>query len=170
MKRKERAKGNNYLYLMLIIVLAVALLAAVVYAVKYTDRAPHYSFAFSGEGISDGKGNAIDINGGGKLSPMGGIGWGPSFWYWNVYIDGHGRIAFVTNEVKETVNWKPTDGLYDQLTGTLSFTLKTTGKLPSRVTEPIKVTLVEGGETAPDSITVTTGTSTYNGTGVVVIN
>lgn len=173
MKQKEPAKGNHHfnhhLYLVLIVVLAVALLAAVVYAVKSNDRAPRFSFAFSGDGISDGKGNVIDINGGGKFSYMAG-GLSQYYWFWNVYIDGHGRITFVANEAKEFVNWKPVDGLYDQVTGNLTFTLKTTGKLPSGLTEPIKVTLIEGGETAPDSIIVTTGTSTYTGTGVVVIS
>lgn len=156
--------------IILLMLLAVPISADVASAAKYRDRAPRYSFTFSATSLSDGRGNTIDIHGSGKFTPMAGMGWGPSFWYWNVWIDGHGSINFVNDGNKESIKWKlgPT-ALYDQLTGTLTFTLKIGGNLPEWVTEPITVKLMEGSEST-GSIAVNIGeTSIYSGTGLVVI-
>jgi len=161
---------------LIILLLVVSLSADVARAAKYKDRAPSYSFDFSATSLSDGSGNTIDIRGGGKFSYMGGYGWGPYLWWWNVYIDGRGSITFVTDGNEESVRWKvrPTgnlisNGLYDQVTGTLNFTLNISGKLPDWVTEPIAVTLKEGSESTGTIIVNIGETSTYSGTGLVVI-
>ena len=160
-------------YLALAVILAMPLLVNAAAAAKIKDRAPRYSFAFSATGLSDGGGNTIDIQGSGKFSMYAGGGWGPSYWFWNVWISGHGSITFVANGNKETIKWKlesssPT-GLYDQLSGTLNFTLKISGRLPDWVAEPIAVTLIEGGETTGRIIVWIGETSTYSGAGSVVI-
>ncbi len=155
-------------YLAFVALLAIPLLVNVASAAKYKDRAPRYSFAFSAASLSDGRGNTIDIHGGGKISMMAwlsGLGWA-----WNVWIDGRGSITFVTDGNEESVKWKlgPT-ALYDQLSGTLNFTLNISGKLPDGVTEPIAVTLIEGSESTGSIIVNIGETSTYSGTGLVEI-
>lgn len=157
--------------LALIILLAVPLLVDVASAAKYKDRAPRYSFALSATNLSDERGNTLDIQGHGKFSLMGGTGWGPSSWWWNIWIDGHGTITFITGGNEESIKWKlgPT-ALYDQLSGTLTFTVEICGKPPNWVAEPIKVTLIIGSEST-GSVTVDIGeTSTYSGTGRIVIH
>jgi len=155
-------------YLAFMALLAIPLLVNVASATKYKDRAPRYLFAFSGTSISDGRGNTVDIHGGGKFSMMAWLQWGG--WSWNVWIDGRGSITFVTDGNEESVKWKlgPT-ALYDQLSGTLNFTLNISGKLPDWVTEPITVTLIEGSESTGSIIVNIGETSTYSGTGLVEI-
>mgnify|MGYP001093012013 CR=1 FL=1 len=167
-------------YLAFVALLAIPLLVNVASAAKYKDRAPRYLFAFSATSLSDGRGNTIDIHGGGKITLMGGYGWGPFFWWWNVWIDGHGDITFVTDGNKESIKWKlgltaffvPLDGLYfvDHPIGTLNFTLNISGKLPNWVTEPIAVTLIKGSESTGSIIVYIGETSTYSGTGLVGIH
>jgi hypothetical protein len=167
-------KDKKKIHQALIIVTVIVLLAVIAFVAgnitgQYKDRAPRYSFAFSATGLSDGSGNIMDIHGGGKITRMAGVGWGPSFWYWNVWIDGHGIITFVTAGNKQSINWKPSStALYDQLTNTLNFTLKTSEKLPDWVITPITVTLIGSGDST-GSIIVNTGPSIYSGIGVVVI-
>lgn len=155
-------------YLAFVALLAIPLLVNVASAAKYKDRAPRYSFAFSAASLSDGGGNTVDIRGGGKFSMMAWGLWGG--WFWNVWIDGRGSITFVTDGNEESVKWKlgPT-ALYDQLSGTLNFTLNINGKLPDGVTEPIAVTLIKGSESTGSIIVNIGETSTYSGTGLVEI-
>jgi len=181
MKQKTGViKDRGKIYKALIIVLTIALLVVVAGGITggwKKERAPSFSFAFDATDLSDERGT-IDIHGGGKFSYMGGYGWGPYLWWWNVYVDGHGGITFVTNGIEESVRWrlKPTgnlvsNGFYDQLTGNLNFTLQTiTGNLPGWVTEPIEVSLFAGGDSTGKIIVNLGGISTYTGTGTVVIH
>jgi len=166
--------------LVLIALLAMPVFVDVASAAKYKDRAPRYSFAFSAESLGDGSGNTIDIHGGGKITLMGWSSPGPSDnagWWYNVWIDGHGSMTFVTDGNKESIKWKlgPT-ALFYQLSGTLIFALKISGKLPNWVTEPITVTLIIGSEATTGTRTTGTiivnigETSTYSGTGLIEIH
>ena len=160
--------------MILMALLAMSLLVDYASAARYKDRAPRYSFSFSAESLSDGCGNAIDIHGSGKITFM---GWSsPGGWWYNVWIDGHGSMAFITDGNKESNRWKlgPT-ALFYYDSGTLTFTVKINGKLPDWVTEPITVTLIIGSEAITG--TRTTGiievnigeTLTYSGLGLIEI-
>jgi len=180
MKRKTGIlKNGKKINQAVIIVVVIVLLAVVAFVAgsitgQYKNRAPRYSFAFFATGLTDGSGNIIDIHGGGKFSPMAGWGWGPSFWYWNVWIDAKGSITFITaGEEEIKTNWKSIieTGLYDQLVpGVLNFTLRVTGQQPSWITAPIAVTLIEDTEKTSGYVILNTGTSTYTGIGTVVIH
>jgi len=160
--------------MILMALLAISLLVDNASAARYKDRAPRYSFSFSSVNLSDGCGNSIDIHGSGKITFM---GWSsPGGWWYNVWIDGHGSMALITDGNKESNGWKlgPT-ALFYYDSGTLIFTVKINGKLPDWVIEPITVTLIIGSEAITG--TKTTGiikvnigeTLTYSGTSLIEI-
>jgi hypothetical protein len=158
MKQKVRTvKDRKKVYEASIIVLVIALFATVGIAASNSNRERH-SFAVSAICLSDGKGNTIDIHGGGVFTS----GW----------VRGGGTIAFTSGGKKEVSKWEPESASYSvsgaQLT--LSMRIRISGKPPIWLNVPIAVTLVEGTEPTSGSITVNIEPSTYTGTGVVVIH
>lgn len=132
------------------------------FPIRYTSPAEkaRYAFAVSADDLTDGKGNTIDIHGGGLVGMSGWIIFGGGF---NLTLTGTGGgIIIVTTPggEKYKTNWEIAKTNYFSLTDWALFIRiklkEPIGELP----QEFYLDLVEGAETGSGTITISTGLPT----------